>query len=96
MRRGLWRDRFVVGGQYLVTGSAELEYRFAESWAVATFVDAGNATDDLGDELKRAFGVGVRWISPVGMVRLDLAHPLNADPPPPRGIEIHISVGPDL
>lgn len=86
----------VVGGQYLVAGSAELEYRFAENWAVATFVDAGNATNDLGEELRRAYGVGLRWISPVGVVRLDLAHPINADPPPARGIEIHISVGPDL
>lgn len=86
----------VVGGQYLATGSAEIDYRFAKSWAVAAFVDAGNAMNDVDEELKRAYGVGVRWISPVGVVRFDIAKPLNADPPPPRGIEIHISVGPDL
>lgn len=86
----------VVGGQYVVTGSAEIEYRFAESWAVAAFTDAGNAMNELDTDLKRSVGLGIRWISPVGMVRVDIARPLNADIDPPNGVELHISVGPDL
>lgn len=87
---------FVVGGKYLATGSAEIEYRFAENWAVAGFTDVGNAMNDLDTELKQSVGAGLRWISPVGVVRLDIARPLNPDFPPPHGVELHISVGPDL
>src|SRR5690606_1926361 len=89
-------DGNIVGGQYLATGSAEIEYRFAESWAVAAFVDTGNAMDDLDEKLERAYGVGLRWLSPVGVVRLDLARPVTTDTLPANDIEIHISVGPDL
>lgn len=89
-------DGNVIGGQYLATGSAEIEYRFADSWAVAAFVDTGNAMDDLDARLQRAYGVGLRWLSPVGTVRLDLARPANVDTLPSNGFEIHISVGPDL
>jgi len=87
---------FVVGGQYLAAGSAEIEYRFAESWAVAGFTDIGNAMNDLDTELKQSAGIGLRWISPIGVVRVDIAKPLNADIPPPHGVELHISLGPDL
>ncbi|HEX7030742.1 MAG TPA: autotransporter assembly complex family protein [Gammaproteobacteria bacterium] len=86
----------VIGGQYFATGSAEIEYRFANNWAVAGFVDAGNAMNDLDAELRRAYGVGVRWLSPVGVVRFDVAKPVNPIVEPAIGVEIHISVGPDL
>lgn len=86
----------VVGGQYLATGGVEIEYRLAQNWAIAGFSDIGNAFDDPDAELKQSIGVGVRWISPIGVVRVDVAKPLNADEEPPYGIELHISVGPDL
>lgn len=89
-------DGNVIGGQYLATGSAEIEYRFAESWAVAAFVDTGNAMDDLDAKLQRAYGAGIRWLSPVGVVRLDLARPVRTELDPGGEVEIHISVGPDL
>ncbi|HEX7030907.1 MAG TPA: autotransporter assembly complex family protein, partial [Gammaproteobacteria bacterium] len=89
-------DGEVVGGQYLATGSAEIEYRFATSWAVAAFIDSGNAMNDLDAELQHAYGIGIRWLSPVGVVRLDLAKPVDPLVEPGIGVEIHISVGPDL
>lgn len=86
----------VVGGQYLATGSAEIEYRLSQNWAVAGFSDIGNAFNDLDTQLKQSVGAGVRWISPIGVIRVDVAKPLNADIEPPYGVELHISVGPDL
>ncbi|HEX7047250.1 MAG TPA: autotransporter assembly complex family protein [Gammaproteobacteria bacterium] len=86
----------VVGGQYFAAGSAEIEYRFAANWAVAGFVDVGNAMNDLDAELQRAYGVGVRWLSPVGVVRFDIAKPVDPLVEPGLDVEIHISVGPDL
>ena len=38
-------------------------------------------------------GVGFRWISPVGPVRVDLAHGLENDD---RQVTLHVSAGPDL
>ncbi|WP_417580579.1 autotransporter assembly complex protein TamA [Nitrincola sp.] len=81
----------VVGGQYLMVGSLETDYMFRPDWRLATFVDAGNAFDDYSDPIKTSVGVGVRWQSPVGPIRLDLAKPISDS-----GFRIHFTLGPDL
>ena len=68
-------DGAVVGGRYLLTGSLEYEHAVVgDDWWAAAFVDAGNAFDDDLD-LEYGYGVGLRWFSPVGRIRLDLAFP---------------------
>ncbi|CAG8863733.1 Translocation and assembly module subunit TamA [Pseudomonas fluorescens] len=82
-----------IGGRYLVAGSAEYQYSIAEKWRVATFIDQGNSFNTLElPSLKTGVGVGVRWISPVGPLRLDLAKALDDD----GGIRLHFSMGPEL
>ncbi|MDD0975821.1 autotransporter assembly complex protein TamA [Pseudomonas fontis] len=82
-----------IGGRYMVAGSAEYQYSIAEKWRLATFVDQGNAFNTLDlPSLKTGVGFGVRWISPVGPIRLDLAKALNDD----GGIRLHFSMGPEL
>ncbi len=83
-----------VGGRYTLVGSAEYQYQFAEKWRAALFVDHGNAINDLFDPLATGAGVGIRWISPLGPLRLDIAKGLN----PEFGGEwrIHFSMGPEL
>lgn len=83
-----------VGGRYLMVGSVEYQYQFADNWRVAAFVDEGNAVDDLSDPLATGAGLGIRWISPVGPLRLDIAKGLD----PEFGGEwrIHFSMGPEL
>ncbi len=82
-----------IGGRYLVAGSVEYQYSVAEKWRVATFVDQGNSFNNLElPSLKTGVGIGVRWISPVGPLRLDLAHALED----PGGIRLHFSMGPEL
>jgi translocation and assembly module TamA len=44
-------------------------------------------------DLKQAVGIGARWLSPVGLVRLDIAKGLDPDADPFR---IHLVIGPDL
>lgn len=83
----------VVGGRYLMTGSIEYEHSFNDTWGAALFYDAGNAIDDLADKLKLGAGFGLRWKSPVGPVRIDLANALSNDGQPWR---LHINIGPDL
>ncbi|WP_432695075.1 autotransporter assembly complex protein TamA [Marinobacterium sp. YM272] len=84
-------DGDVRGGRYLQVYSAEFDYAVAEQWRAAVFWDSGNAFDSLDTPLKNAVGVGARWQSPIGPVRLDLAKPLDDD-----GIRLHFSLGPDL
>ncbi|MGH8379374.1 autotransporter assembly complex protein TamA [Pseudomonas sp.] len=82
-----------IGGRYLVAGSAEYQYEVAEKWRVATFVDQGNSFNNLEfPSLKTGVGIGVRWVSPVGPLRLDLAHALDDD----GGFRLHFSMGPEL
>ena len=83
----------VVGGEHLLVGSLEYEYRFAEKWSGALFFDTGNAINDWQEPLKQGAGVGLRWISPVGPVRLDLAWAVSE---PGAPIRVHLNVGPDL
>ncbi|OCT29574.1 autotransporter assembly complex protein TamA [Pseudomonas putida] len=82
-----------IGGRYLVAGSAEYQYSLTEKWRVATFIDQGNSFNSLElPSLKTGVGIGVRWVSPVGPLRLDLARALDDD----GGIRLHFSMGPEL
>ena len=82
-----------VGGRYMVAGSLEYQYSIAEKWRIATFVDQGNSFNSLDlPSLKTGVGIGVRWVSPVGPLRLDLAHALDDD----GGVRLHFSMGPEL
>ncbi|WP_229722015.1 autotransporter assembly complex protein TamA [Marinobacterium nitratireducens] len=81
----------VVGGRNLLVASAEVDYLVADSWRVAAFYDTGNAIDSATEALKNGAGLGVRYLSPIGPIRLDLAVPLDDD-----GFRIHFTLGPDL
>jgi translocation and assembly module TamA len=86
-------DGEVEGGKHLMIGSLEFDRRIRGNWSLAVFVDGGNAIDSLGDDLQRSVGFGVRWQSPVGPVRIDLASAISRSGDPWR---LHINIGPDL
>ncbi len=84
----------VVGGKDLLVGSIEVDQRLTRIFGVAAFIDAGNAMNSFNTSLDKGVGVGLRWRTPVGMIRFDVAHPLKD---PTQGwYRIHISIGPDL
>ncbi|HEX7043271.1 MAG TPA: autotransporter assembly complex family protein [Burkholderiales bacterium] len=83
----------VVGGPRLLVGSVEYEQTIRGSWAVAAFYDIGNAVEDFSDPLVRGVGIGLRWRSPIGQIRLDAAHALDL---PGDAWRIHLYIGPDL
>jgi len=86
---------FVIGGKNLAVASAEYEYYFKPNWGIATFVDTGDAFTSFGSyRQKVGVGVGARWRSPVGMVRVDLGFPVHDDEH--HGVELHVVIGPDL
>jgi translocation and assembly module TamA len=83
-----------VGGRYLAVGSLELERRIKGDWSGAVFTDFGNAFDpDYENKVAVGAGLGVRWRSPIGQIRVDVAYAVNRDDP---GARLHILLGPDL
>ena len=84
----------LVGGNLLAVGSAELEWRFLSRLGLAGFVDSGNAfRDRFGEAFQVGVGTGLRWASPVGMVRLDGAWGITRGDDP---FHIHFMIGPAL
>ena len=85
-------DGAVTSGRVMFTGSAEIArpisaQRPAFWWAA--FVDAGNAANHWNElELAWGYGVGMRWRSPVGPLRVDLAYGEEV-----RKWRLHLSVG---
>ncbi|WP_341503540.1 autotransporter assembly complex family protein [Gallaecimonas sp. GXIMD4217] len=66
-------DGELVGGKYSTALGLEYDYRFADRWRVAAFVDGGTATNDYQDDWKLGTGLGLRWLTPIGPIRFDLA-----------------------
>jgi translocation and assembly module TamA len=84
----------LTGGKYLATTSLEYQYRLVGNWWLAAFYDYGSAFNET-PEFKAGAGVGVRWASPVGPVRLDFAKALDAEEGE-DDFKIHFTLGPDL
>ncbi len=86
---GVQQDGATVGGRYYGVASAEVTHWFEPSWGVATFIDAGNATDTLHSfTFDYGYGVGARVRTPIGPFRLDLAYGQAV-----HQVRIHFSVG---
>lgn len=85
---------FKVGGQALAIGSLEYNYQFKEGWRAAVFSDFGNAYDkDFNTDTAYGAGVGIRWASPIGPIRIDVASGLSDDNHP---IRVHFFIGSQL
>jgi len=77
-----------IGGNGLIDGSFEARYSLTDSFRLAGFLDFGQVTTGLigvGDipGILWAAGIGIRYITSVGPIRLDLARrlPLGTLPP---------------
>lgn len=83
-----------IGSNNIVTASAEVEMRVLPKWSVAAFVDTGNAFNSWSDfELRTGAGIGVRWYSVAGALRLDFAQALDVEG---RPWAIHFTIGTPL
>ena len=85
-------DGALLSGRVLLTGSAEvarpISAQYPSVWWAA-FVDAGNAADNWQDmHPVLGYGLGLRWRSPVGPLRLDMAYGQEV-----QSWRMHLSVG---
>jgi translocation and assembly module TamA len=83
----------VIGGPSLITASVEYEQPLRDRWSLAFFIDSGNAFEGSDFNARTGVGIGGRWQSPLGPIRIDLAHPLRDET---NNLRLHISLGPDL
>lgn len=87
-------EGFKIGGQALAVGSLEYNYQFKEGWRAAVFSDFGNAYDkDFSNDTEYSVGLGVRWASPIGPIRIDVASGISDDNHP---IRLHFFIGSQL
>lgn len=86
------RKAFALGAKNVITGSVEFEQYFNDSWGGAVFVDSGSAFDDSPD-MRTGVGIGLRWRSPVGPLRVDIARGLDH---PDSGFQLYLNIGADL
>ncbi len=84
----------LIGSNHIITGSAEIEMKFLENWSAAAFIDIGNAFNDWSKpELRKGVGIGFRWYSLAGPIRVDFARALDIDDSPWR---VHFTIGTPL
>lgn len=85
-----------IGGRSIIEGALELRARAFGDFQLAGFMDAGSVSDnsfpDFGADLFVGVGGGIRYLTPVGPIRVDVALPLekrDAD----RAFQLYISLG---
>lgn len=86
----------VTGGKFLTEASAELRARVTENLGVVGFVDAGYVTAEtfagLAEGTRLGAGLGLRYYTGFGPLRLDLGLPLNKRPGDPD-YALYVGIG---
>ena len=84
-----------IGGTAINTGTAEFRQRLFGDFGAVAFVDAGQVSAQnapFSGMLRVGLGAGVRYYTPIGPVRLDVAVPANKPPGGDR-FEIYLGLG---
>jgi translocation and assembly module TamA len=88
-----------IGGTAINAGSVEFRQRIGTNFGTAVFLDAGNVSKSLNPisgTLKTGAGAGLRYYTPIGPIRLDIALPLQRRTTgfnPDDAFEIYIGLG---
>jgi len=94
-------NRNPVGGTAINAGTVEFRQRFGTNFGTAVFLDGGNVSKNLSPlngQLRFGAGVGLRYYTPIGPIRLDVAVPIQRRsgpgvPNPDDAFEIYIGLG---
>ncbi len=89
-------DRTPQGGTAISTGTVEFRQRILANYGFATFLDVGQVSSDgtpfSSGGWHAGAGAGVRYYTPIGPIRLDVAVPLNRLPGG-DSLEVYIGIG---
>jgi translocation and assembly module TamA len=88
-------DQKPTGGTAISTGTVEFRQRFLSSYGIVGFVDAGQVSSTGAPSTSSwhaGAGVGARYYTPIGPIRLDVAVPLNKLPGG-DSFELYIGIG---
>jgi translocation and assembly module TamA len=83
-----------VGGRSLIEAAVEARYRFG-NFGVVPFIDAGQAYTSVTprfSDIRFGVGIGARYYTNFGPVRIDVATPVDRRPGEPR-VAVYISIG---
>ncbi len=90
-------NRTPLGGNSLGLVSSELRWRFRDPLGVVVFLDGGGAfresVPEFGEEWRWGAGLGLRYHSPIGPVRIDAASPLNRREDVDDRVHVYVSIG---
>ena len=86
-----------TGGRSLIESSLEARVKVTRTIGVVPFVDAGSVSSSSlpgqGMSLRVAAGLGLRYYTGVGPLRVDFALPLNKRPGVDKGFQFYLSFG---
>jgi len=86
-----------VGGRSLIEVSGELRIRVTDSFGVVPFADGGTVFDApypaFDEQVRWAAGLGLRYFTGFGPLRLDVAFPINGRDGVDDRFELYISIG---
>lgn len=86
-----------IGGGSLFVYSLELRSRFGENLGLVGFYEIGNVYSTYfpkpTEKLLQSAGIGIRYHTPVGPLRVDMAVPLNRRKHVDRAFEVYFSIG---
>lgn len=93
----LGKDHKPIGGRSLMVYSLEARFRLTEKIGLVGFYEIGNVYSspypDIREEVLQSTGVGLRYHTPVGPIRLDFAVPLNKRKHVDNDYQIYFSIG---
>jgi translocation and assembly module TamA len=85
-----------TGGLSIFEASAEARIRIDETIGIVPFVDAGTAFSGRafngGEKMRFAVGLGLRYFTPIGPIRVDVATPLQRTRKE-RPVALYVSIG---
>jgi translocation and assembly module TamA len=85
-----------IGGTAIIAGSLEFRQRIAGNWGAAAFIDGGQVSSSLKplpSSLYTGVGAGIRYYTPIGPVRLDLAVPTRIYTRDGGRFQVYIGLG---
>lgn len=90
-------DHKPIGGRSLMVYSLEMRMRIKDPFGIVAFYDVGNvyaeSLPQFGHKQLQSLGVGLRYHTPVGPLRLDIAFPLNPRRHLDSAFQIYFSIG---